>query len=309
MRWDRILLLLTLQLSLFCCTSAQDQLLWRVSRPGEAKHGWLMGTVHEFPKEVIAFDSSIFPLICEASGLVLESEMTFKMIANYLFVPGKKVVYGSGGEMNDNVANALYNFFVNGGRVDETSFEQLLQSKTVNSLEALCYATYGIKKDFGGMEEQLRQAAVRFSKPVSGLDKNLREINSWFAHYYAFEMAEWESPSTDSLVAAKFYSVGNLFSAYGIQDTAVIYATGNRDIFQDGLSLVAWRNTNWMKQLPQLFNEGNFVAVGAAHLHGANGLLNLLRQAGYVLTPITTNFRGEKFWRFMQRYSSIYELQ
>lgn len=297
------------QLGFAAWVNAQDKLLWKVAKPWEAKNGWLMGTVHEFPKDVIAFDSSIYPLICQAKGLVLETELTFKMLANYLLVPGKKNSSLTGGDMNDAVGTALYNFFVNGGRVDEDSFQKTIGNNMLQSLESLCYATYDIKKDDGGMEGLLRSAAVRYSKPVVGLDKNLKEINSWFAHYHALEIAEWENLSSDSLVAEKFYALGNLFSAYGIQDTAAIYATGNRDIFQDGLSLVAWRNINWMKQLPQLFNEGNFVAVGAAHLYGSHGLITLLRQAGYVVTPITTNFRGDKFWRFMQRYSSIYELQ
>jgi uncharacterized protein YbaP (TraB family) len=32
-----------------------------------------------------------------------------------------------------------------------------------------------------------------------------------------------------------------------------------------------------------------FVAVGASHLAGENGLINRLRQAGYVLTPLSLN--------------------
>ena len=46
------------------------------------------------------------------------------------------------------------------------------------------------------------------------------------------------------------------------------------------------RNKLWIEQLPPLMKlQPTFVAVGALHLAGKNGLVNLLRQAGYTVTP------------------------
>ncbi|MDR0505863.1 MAG: TraB/GumN family protein [Dysgonamonadaceae bacterium] len=48
------------------------------------------------------------------------------------------------------------------------------------------------------------------------------------------------------------------------------------------------RNNNWMKQLPALMKEKpSFIAVGAGHLVGEYGLLNLLEQAGYKVKAVT----------------------
>jgi hypothetical protein len=38
--------------------------------------------------------------------------------------------------------------------------------------------------------------------------------------------------------------------------------------------------------LPMLESDSNFVAVGALHLPGEEGLVNLLRQKGFDLTPV-----------------------
>lgn len=47
------------------------------------------------------------------------------------------------------------------------------------------------------------------------------------------------------------------------------------------------RNKNWVVQLPELMKDKSiFVAVGAAHLAGKNGVINLLREAGYIVKPI-----------------------
>lgn len=52
-------------------------------------------------------------------------------------------------------------------------------------------------------------------------------------------------------------------------------------------SMLDDRNMNWVKFLPEIMKkESLFVAVGAAHLAGDLGVINLLRKAGYTVTPI-----------------------
>lgn len=47
------------------------------------------------------------------------------------------------------------------------------------------------------------------------------------------------------------------------------------------------RNLNWAQQMPQIMSAApSFFAVGAGHLVGENGLINLLREAGYTVSPV-----------------------
>jgi hypothetical protein len=47
------------------------------------------------------------------------------------------------------------------------------------------------------------------------------------------------------------------------------------------------RNRNWVKKLSTLLKEGSFtIAVGAGHLPGENGVISLLRKAGFTVTPV-----------------------
>ncbi|HVM88140.1 MAG TPA: TraB/GumN family protein [Puia sp.] len=47
------------------------------------------------------------------------------------------------------------------------------------------------------------------------------------------------------------------------------------------------RNRNWVEQLKKLMPEKSLlIAVGAGHLPGEQGLLNLLKKAGYTVTPV-----------------------
>jgi len=51
--------------------------------------------------------------------------------------------------------------------------------------------------------------------------------------------------------------------------------------------LVDNRNKNWIPQIKKLATEkSSFFGVGAGHLGGAKGVINLLRKAGYKVTAV-----------------------
>jgi uncharacterized protein YbaP (TraB family) len=53
------------------------------------------------------------------------------------------------------------------------------------------------------------------------------------------------------------------------------------------------RNANWMEMLPEIMSKASvFIAVGTGHLTGEKGLLFLLQNQGYKLTPVYTNPEG-----------------
>lgn len=55
------------------------------------------------------------------------------------------------------------------------------------------------------------------------------------------------------------------------------------------------RNANWVKKLQQLMPENSLViAVGAGHLPGKKGVLNLLREAGYKVEPVKNEMIKKK---------------
>ncbi len=58
----------------------------------------------------------------------------------------------------------------------------------------------------------------------------------------------------------------------------------------DNSFLIEDRNHRWIEVVPEILQEGNqFIAVGALHLPGEEGLVTLLRNQGYTVTPLTMN--------------------
>lgn len=51
--------------------------------------------------------------------------------------------------------------------------------------------------------------------------------------------------------------------------------------------LVTKRNREWSNKIPRIIStRPSFIAIGAGHLPGENGLINLLRQKGYRINPV-----------------------
>ncbi len=79
-----------------------------------------------------------------------------------------------------------------------------------------------------------------------------------------------------------------LISIYFENDLEKIYNIYQQTLQSSGDMdfLITQRNNDWMKQLPSLLNkQSNFIAVGALHLAGPNGLVAQLKKAGYTVTP------------------------
>ena len=78
----------------------------------------------------------------------------------------------------------------------------------------------------------------------------------------------------------KTYFNNDLVSIQNIYEAA-LKETGDEDY------LVKERNNNWMKRLPELLKqESKFIAVGALHLAGPDGLVKQLQQHGYTVNSL-----------------------
>jgi uncharacterized protein YbaP (TraB family) len=87
----------------------------------------------------------------------------------------------------------------------------------------------------------------------------------------------------------KYFDV--LTQTYKSEDLKAIYELVNDPKFMDEKSkpvMLDNRNSNWLKDMPAMMkNESVFFAVGAAHLPGKKGVIQLLQKAGYTVQPIT----------------------
>ncbi|MFZ6681214.1 TraB/GumN family protein [Undibacterium sp. Tian12W] len=89
------------------------------------------------------------------------------------------------------------------------------------------------------------------------------------------------------------YDLRKVVDALNAGDMESLYRFGVGDMAKPEIAafaklMIEQRNLLWIPKLIEVLNEGKaFVLVGGAHLSGKTGILNLLRNQGFVIHPVT----------------------
>lgn len=288
--------------------SSQSGLFWSVVKPGTRDTSFLLGTLHKYPKSVVEVPPVVEEKLADCRTLFLEMQLDWKMVLKMLTggTLNNEMMIDENQEWTSEDWDQIKSWFVEKQGMEEAEYNRIKSSGTTSRLADLYLSLYGYK--YGEVESDLKIWAKRKKIPIKGLDKDWNEIQSWYAHYAQSSSGFWQEGKLDSMLTDGYYSLADMFISYAVQDTTTLGEIDTDDHWKDGLSLVEWRNINWMKQLPQLMENRTFVAVGAAHLYGPNGVVQLLRNQGFACYPVEGHFGGEKLERFIRRNSRQYQL-
>ena len=257
----------------------ENSLLWEVSGNGLSKPSYLYGTFH---------------MICAKDYFL--SEKTKKA-----FDKSDKVVF----EVNLSDPNEL-NYAAKMG-MGEKPLSQTLSTEELFKLDEVLKKNAGVSvqqvdalsltgamglitmKSFGCTdikmyEMEFLEAAKKKNLPVGGLETFKSEEITAANAYSTLEMISMLNESTIEGTAKSIVDYKN-------EDIQSIYNFNTRKEVMNAKAkkyMLDERNTNWVKQMSEMMKkEGVFFAFGAAHLGGELGIINLLRQAGYKVKPVT----------------------
>ena len=140
-----------------------------------------------------------------------------------------------------------------------------------------------------GVEEQLLRLAQTDHKPTAGLETLPEELGSLSSLSSADQIRMLEQ-TVDELKDLKS-EMREVTGAWRSGDRAHLSAllSSEYGAFPSLYKpLVTARNQRWLPQVEQLLNgkDNAFVVVGALHLVGDGGLLELLRRKGYTITQL-----------------------
>ncbi len=137
----------------------------------------------------------------------------------------------------------------------------------------------------------VQNIATENNKPVLGLETVNDQLNALFGSSLkrqaeillcALKNEEYLVSSVKSVVDVynRFDLDGVYEISFNVNDPCP-YSREENDMLNKN------RNDNWMKILPGMMKEkSSFIAVGALHLPGEEGLLNQLRKLGYTVEPV-----------------------
>lgn len=261
-----------------------NTLLWEISGKGLKKPSFIFGTMHMVCKEDVNFSENLKNALADADTVYFEMDLDDPT----LMLSGMKFM-----KMKDKTLKDLYTpeefdrvekYFNDSIKVPF----KMMQSLKPLFLQALIYPKLMPCKNVSSVEQELMLIAKKQSKPIKGLET------------LEFQASVFDSIPYDVQARDLLKSIDS-FGSYNIQFQKMVNDYKNQDFSnydsllksseygseENQAVLLDNRNINWAKQL-NLILKGKpvFVAVGAAHLPGKNGIINLLRQQGYTLKPL-----------------------
>ena len=133
---------------------------------------------------------------------------------------------------------------------------------------------FGGEFENGYLDFDLLEAGIKARKKITALDTQ--------SYYDSLKAKVEKLPACDIRPILKYYDPKVLKESQ--LEMIKQYRAGNADaLTAEGMSEInQGRNQNWMPVLAQALRQQNsFVAVGAAHLFGEGGLLELLKSQGF----------------------------
>ncbi len=273
--------------------NANAQLLWKISGKGLEKPSYIFGTYHLSPLSIKDSIASMPQAIKETSqvyGEIVMSDMTsptFLQNAQRLMMMPKDSTLQSlfTPEQYEKLGKVIKDNMM----VDVAMLRQLKPAAINQQLALLLY----MKQTPGyNPQEQLdsffQQQAQQQGKKVGGLETTQSQIellfNSQSLHRQA-NLLYCTASNIDKTIAQikqliKSYQAQNLDEVLKLMEERE--NTSCDPLPEEMEALIDNRNIVWANKMPAIMTEApTFFVVGAGHLPGANGVLNLLKLQGY----------------------------
>ncbi len=270
-----------------CAQSSSNEnntLLWKVSGNGLSSPSYLFGTFHLMCKDDIQFSSALQQAFTNSKFIYMEMdfndpENTLGMMSYVNMKDGKTLSALYTKEEYERVAR----FFKDSLHASLDYFNRMKP----NFIEAMLYPKLMPCKRISGVEEELRKMAADHQIPIKGLE-NMAFQSSVFDRIPYEDQAKELLNSIDSIDTYRqnFLHLLEIYKNQRVEEMEKAMVeepsfNATKELLLDG------RNRNWVAQLNGIMKkDGVFVAIGAGHLVGAQGLIALLRKEGYWVTPV-----------------------
>lgn len=278
-----------------------ETILWRIDGNGLAEPSWLFGTIHVTDPRILNIPVKVQEVFFKARTLAVENKDLDKRRADFFNILfALPLIYLPDGK--------TWEQYLTKSELDFMETELHAYGYTVNALHRmqpwavlmsiLLYPNCEAWRVYLGvnfLDAELSSWARQAGKPIIGLETRYEtskavagtSLESQFKTMLLFAKAT-EAPEDEQETNIQIYLARRL----GLY---LAYERGSYEMGPDDLAaekefehhVLTMRNLTMRDRSLPLIKEGNaFIAVGAAHLPGDKGLVELFRKAGYEVTPV-----------------------
>jgi uncharacterized protein YbaP (TraB family) len=267
-------------------TSTPRTLLWKITGNGLKKPSYLFGTMHILCADEARLSKTLVQSIrdCDLVYFEIKLDDIAALVKSMQYMQMK-----GGKKLSDLLTESEYQKVK---KYFEAHSSPLLPFSLLERFKPLLISSL-IEEE--GMDCKTTQMELLIMKEAQAWDKRIQGLETASFQAGLFDSIPYEKQAKDllnyidSLPQYKNMTNG-LSKAYHDQDLDKIddlTQTGDPGIGNYLDLLLYGRNRKWVEELDSLMQERSLlVAVGAGHLPGTQGVINLLREKGYTLTPM-----------------------
>lgn len=264
---------------------SESSLLWEIQGENVPKGSYLFGTMHLiekdyflFPKKLEKIVSKSEVLIMEIAGLPDQAEaMKYLMLEEGTFFD----------YFNDEQTDSILAWAKSEMKLSEEGFRS-----TFTKMKPFTVVQFATQMQFIGKTESYEVSFEKLAKEYGLSIEGLETI--------AEQMAIFDSLSNEQISAMVMESIRksdetieltrNMMAMYSRQQIDSLYMMIEDEggvLADEQQEFLDNRNAKWIPKIKDAIREKKtFIAVGAGHLGGPNGVIRLLEKEGYTLIPV-----------------------
>lgn len=261
-------------------TLLENSVLWKVEHPDLENSSYILGTLHMMCANDFQIPEKVKKTFANIDALVLEVNLT-----DPEEIKSSQASMTATQKISEELSVAQFNML-------DTLVQRVVGAPLANldayglSMLNMIMVTKMLScTDIKSLDAELMQIAQNKQMPIYGLETVAEQMTIVKAAYPTeFSLQQtmlYDAYKKDFNEAIVAYNKEEINTAVGLL-TKLEYMDANAvTLMQKN------RNKNWVEQMPQMMQErSNLFAVGAAHLTNNYGIIHLLRQKGYIISPV-----------------------
>jgi len=267
----------------------QNSLLWKVSGNGLSKPSYLFGTMHIICASDIVVSDSLKNAIKNSDNVYLELAMDdmFSMLFGAMAHLNMREDTTLSDLLSPTDYQKVKNYFEKGASAMlpfsvMERFKPFFTASMIAQQGSSCETPVSV-------ESLIMEEAKSFDKKIRGLETVEYQLSIFDSIPYKDQAQQLVKMVDGDSGPGEEKEMKTLTDAYRNQELAKLDDLTKNDASIGNYAdlLLYNRNANWVKKLQNLMADKSLViAVGAGHLPGDRGVINLLRKAGYKVEPV-----------------------
>ncbi len=260
-------------------------ILWKIQPPENPMPSYLFGTIHMIPSDKFFFTQKMKDAFDSCDKLMLEIDINVSLQDQLALA--KDIVLPDGKKIADYLTEEEYKAY------RRILIDELGVAKKIVKRAERIYPVFSsglFLKDILGKtkqyEEYLNKRAKKKSMPVEGLETLAFQMQTVKTISLEDQLKMLKDTASLKQMQAEYYE---LLDAYVNQDISLMQSMVADDDLSSNIeyNLLEKRNRNWIPIIKRAVIANQcFIAVGAGHLAGEHGIIKLLQDDGWIVTPV-----------------------